>query len=211
MSNLKCNICNETKPVDDFYKDNRMITGYKLQCKVCYNDTRLLKRRTKQGLVYHMYIHQKVHSKRRKHALPTYTKEELYEFAINNKEFNKLFDDWVKSNYDYWLVPTFDRLDNFNSYSFDNFNKWLTLKENNDTFREDVRNGKYISKMTHKKVIQLSLDNIKINKFESMAEASRKTNIIASSISAVCNGKRKTAGGYKWSYENMDDHNKLHE
>lgn len=34
--------------------------------------------------------------------------------------------------------------------------------------------------------------------FESMSDAYRKTGIVFSSISNVCNGKRQTAGGYHW-------------
>lgn len=36
--------------------------------------------------------------------------------------------------------------------------------------------------------------------FESVNEASRKTSIFHYNISMVCNGKRKTAGGYHWKF-----------
>lgn len=36
--------------------------------------------------------------------------------------------------------------------------------------------------------------------YPSTGEASRQTHISQSNISAVCNGKRKTAGGYHWKY-----------
>lgn len=36
--------------------------------------------------------------------------------------------------------------------------------------------------------------------FESVSEAQRKTGIFNNSISNVCNGKRKTAGGYHWKF-----------
>lgn len=39
-----------------------------------------------------------------------------------------------------------------------------------------------------------------IEKFESMIEASKKTNICGMSISKVCRGCRKTAGGFGWKY-----------
>lgn len=52
-----------------------------------------------------------------------------------------------------------------------------------------------------KKVIQLSLNNDVIEKFNSIVEASNKTNIIGSNISRVCNGIRQTAGGFKWKFD----------
>ncbi|MFD2568688.1 NUMOD1 domain-containing DNA-binding protein [Pseudotenacibaculum haliotis] len=39
-----------------------------------------------------------------------------------------------------------------------------------------------------------------IDKFESVASASRITGVLKSSIAKVCRGERKTAGGYKWKY-----------
>lgn len=38
--------------------------------------------------------------------------------------------------------------------------------------------------------------------FESAYDAQRKTGIFPNSISNVCNGKRKTAGGYHWKFYN---------
>ena len=42
------------------------------------------------------------------------------------------------------------------------------------------------------------IDTCKI--YESAAEASRKTGVSASGISACCRGVQKTAGGYRWKY-----------
>jgi len=50
-----------------------------------------------------------------------------------------------------------------------------------------------------KPVLQIK-DGIVINRFDSIKEAGRSTNIIASSISDVCRGKNKTTGGYVWKY-----------
>lgn len=47
--------------------------------------------------------------------------------------------------------------------------------------------------------IQLKNGEI-VNRFAGAAEAERITKINKSSISQVCNGKRKTAGGYEWSF-----------
>ena len=52
-----------------------------------------------------------------------------------------------------------------------------------------------------KRVIMIdTLDNIEFE-YSSIAEASEITGINKSSIAKVCRGERKTAGGFKWSYQ----------
>ena len=53
-----------------------------------------------------------------------------------------------------------------------------------------------------KKVIQLDLNDNVLNVFESIKQAERETGVFATSISACCNGKRKSAGGFKWRKKN---------
>lgn len=52
-----------------------------------------------------------------------------------------------------------------------------------------------------KKVIQLSLDNIEVKEWESAKEIQRVLNIQSSNISDCCNGKQKTAKGFKWKFK----------
>lgn len=47
-------------------------------------------------------------------------------------------------------------------------------------------------------VQQLDLNNNVIAEYYSMADAARATGINSNNISAVCTGKRKTTGGFKW-------------
>ena len=52
-------------------------------------------------------------------------------------------------------------------------------------------------------VLQIDKEtNEVIQEFNSIAEASKKLNIAKSTICKVCNGKGKTAGGFKWKYKN---------
>lgn len=44
------------------------------------------------------------------------------------------------------------------------------------------------------------MTNEVLNNFGSISIASRKTNVSLSSISAVCRGRRITAGGFKWAF-----------
>ena len=69
------------------------------------------------------------------------------------------------------------------------------------TERENAIHGtrtKRVAEKLSQKVIQLDLDDNILNVFKSMRQAERETEIDATSISACCNGKRKSAGGYKW-------------
>lgn len=52
-----------------------------------------------------------------------------------------------------------------------------------------------------KTVIQKNIDGKIINEYKSIKIASEETNIKASAISAVCRCKRKSAGGFIWSYK----------
>lgn len=49
-------------------------------------------------------------------------------------------------------------------------------------------------------VIQLSISGEYINKFYGQKDAERKTGIHSANISYACNGKYKSAGGFKWMY-----------
>ena len=104
--------------------------------------------------------------------------------------------------------------------------EWCTRSENmnNPLTKEKCREmnkGKHRSEETKKKISESGKGRIlseeskkKIGKgngklvycieldkmFESTCEASRELGISQSSISLVCRGKRKTAGGYHWEY-----------
>ena len=69
------------------------------------------------------------------------------------------------------------------------------------TERENAIHGtrtKRVAEKLSQKVIQLDLNDNILNVFKSMRQAERETGIVATSISACCNGKRKSAGRFKW-------------
>ena len=72
--------------------------------------------------------------------------------------------------------------------------EWCTVRENNIHGTRTKRGAEKRSK----KVIQLDLNDNVLNEFESMEQAEQETGIDASSISRCCNGKRKSAGRFKW-------------
>ena len=69
------------------------------------------------------------------------------------------------------------------------------------TVRENLIHGtrtKRAAEKCFKKVIQLDLNDNVLNEFESIKQAGQKTGALARNISSCCNGKRKSAGGFKW-------------
>ena len=56
-------------------------------------------------------------------------------------------------------------------------------------------------KRAGKVILQYDLDNNFIKEYASACEANRQTHICRSCINDCCNGKLKTAGGYKWKYK----------
>ena len=59
-----------------------------------------------------------------------------------------------------------------------------------------------------KRICQISLDSELIKIWDCATDASNELHIDQSSISMVCQGKRKTAGGFVWVHENDYDPNK---
>lgn len=56
----------------------------------------------------------------------------------------------------------------------------------------------------HKVVLQYDINGNFLNKFYGISEASREMGIPIQNISKVCRGKRNSAGGYIWRFENGD-------
>lgn len=79
-------------------------------------------------------------------------------------------------------------------------NRINKTKEINNSYYVGVQNRKKNNSYNIKPVIQYTKDGVEINRFKSLSEASRQTNISDGSISYCCNDKLKTAGGYIWKY-----------
>ena len=162
----------------------------------------LLYRRSKMGLIAGIYNSQKRKSRERLHPEPNYNLQQLRDWALSHPKFHILYNLWVESNYQRQLKPSFDRLDNFKPYTFDNI-QIVTWKDNDDNAHRDMRNGIIKVGSESKSVVQLSLDNKIIDTYHSINEAGRRTGIYRKSIARVCNKlhNAKTAGGYKWKFE----------
>lgn len=98
------------------------------------------------------------------------------------------------------------------------FNKGKIISENvrlkmskSKIGKQSHRKGKKMSETTKakmsasqkKSILQFTLDGILIERFDSALTASINLNLIATHIRACCRGKRKSSGGFKWSYDNL--------
>lgn len=57
------------------------------------------------------------------------SRDEFYEWATNDVVFNKLYNEWVESDYQIKLSPSINRIDNKMGYVVGNV-EWLTHSEN---------------------------------------------------------------------------------
>ena len=143
----------------------------------------------------YIHKHQIRNSKARKHNPPTYSKEWLENWILNQSNFNELYINWCKSGYQTLLIPSVDRKDDDIGYTTDNI-QLMTWGENK---RKNELQKKYgLKKADCKAVIQYDLNMNEISRFHSISEADRQTGIDFRNISAVLNGKRKTTGGFIW-------------
>jgi hypothetical protein len=70
--------------------------------------------------------------------------------------------------------------------------------------KRNFRHDDSWKKILSKPVIQLK-DDIVINEYNSVKEASEKTGVIKQNISSALTGRYKTAGGFQWNYKNNTD------
>lgn len=196
-----CSKCLENKDESEFGKADN-IYGLRAECKVCKSALDLEARRTKHGLVGKIYGGQRSSSKKRGHAMPTYTRKELAEWLYSQELFHRLYDNWKRLDYQKEYVPSVDRKDDFIGYSISNI-QLMTWGENKDKQNNDILNGISTSgTATNVSVVQLDKNDEVIATYRSLHEAKRQTGVNESKICEVAKGRRKTAGGYKWRYEN---------
>ena len=145
-------------------------------------------RKTKKGLITNLYNKLKERNK------VDFTREFLQEFS-QCKKFDRIYTEWVNSNYNKQFKPSLDRISNKTHYTKNNI-QWLTWAEN--------RYKQSMERRCRKGVVYQMIGDKIIKKFISQREAVIKTGISQGNMSEVLNGKRQTAGGYKFIYENPE-------
>jgi len=194
----KCTVCNIKQSLDLFYLKNTGYLGRSAICKSCTKKKELIERRTVRGVVFKAYYHQRDMSKKRGHDLPSYSKEQLLQFALSTNIFHSLYSDWVDSEYSLWLKPSFDRRDDYKPYTLDNL-QITTWGGNNCRSHSDRVNG--INTKNAKTVLQYDSNMNLVNTFYSARNAGRVTGVSQGNISAVCRGEFPKANGFIWRYK----------
>lgn len=195
-----CSMCKETKEYSEFQKNSATNLGISSACKNCLKEYYIKKKRTKLGLISAIYTEQKNSCKDRKHELPKYSKEELIEWALNQPNFNILYNNWVQSGHNKWERPSIDRIDNFKTYSLDNI-QLVTFKENNARSHIDAANGDQLG-VNLIEVEQYDLEGNFIRSYKSMSEASKQTGISVGAICTACNKKESQTELFLWKRAN---------
>jgi hypothetical protein len=151
--------------------------------------------RTKKGVTTRIYNTQVRCSKARNHPKPSYSHKELRDWLFGQDLFHILFDIWVASDYNKNLKPSVDRLKDTVHYTMENI-QLCTWQENSNRRSQREKLGLEIG--DNKKVYQYDKAGIFLNTYHSQIEAERQTGVSNAHISKVCSGTRKTAGGFIW-------------
>ena len=147
-------------------------------------------RKTPKGLLTNSY------GKQKSRRMVEYSLKELHEKFLEDKRFIRLFREWESNNYDLQYKPTIDRINCKKGYTLDNI-QVLSWSENRYKQRMEL-------KLIRAKTVYMIKGETVVEVFKSVSDAVRKTGLSQSNISSCLNKKRKTCGGYKWSYENPE-------
>ena len=184
---MLCKDCKEDKALIMF-ETNRLV------CRTCRGIKKLIVSRTKEGLANKIWAGQYQRSKRFDYELG-YSARQLTKYLLGLTLYHTLYAAWEQANYDKWLIPSIDRIDNYKGYTFDNINL-MTWRQNKDKFHSDRKNG--ISPKAVQPVAQVTKEGNILSVYHSSREAERKTGIDHSSILRVCEGKQHLAVGTNW-------------
>jgi len=195
-----CRKCLSSKNVDEFGKNKDGKLGLHSNCLECQRISAKKYRRTKGGLLVGLYKGMKSASKKRNHPLPSFTKEDFILWVERDDNFDKLYSDWVVSDFNKNKKPSIDRKDNYKPYSFSNIQLTIWVL-NSKSFDEDRKDGRYL--YSNKPVLQYDLNKKLIKEHYSISSAGREIMVSTSQIIKVCKKKGKTAGGFIWEYKTV--------
>ena len=142
-------------------------------------------RKTKRGVLCNIYNGQK----ERRPVL--YYLEDLISKFIDDKKFNRLFNEWVKSGYVKNRKPSIDRINFKKDYTIDNI-EVKTWEDNRYKQRMEIKliNGKRVGAFK---------DSVLIKEFINQRIAADWAGCFQASISSACR-KNKIINGYEWKF-----------
>ena len=106
---------------------------------------------------------------------------------ISETEILKLM---IQDNYKDLKNPTINRKNNDGNYCFDNC----------EFIEEGLNSAERNTRVLSKAILQFDLDNNYIQEFSSLTTAAKIIKISRAAICSALKGRTKTAGGFKWSY-----------
>ena len=148
-------------------------------------------RKTAKGVLTNMYQHMKNRNN------VYFSLDEFHKRFLNDKKFIRIYNDWIKNNYNKQFKPSLDRIDNKREYTTEN-TQMLSWAENR--FKQSKLDGK---KGRMPRVIQMKGSKI-VKIFQSQRHCVNELGIAQGNLSSVLNGKRKLVNGYSFIYENKD-------
>lgn len=75
---------------------------------------------------------------------------------------------------------------------------------NETDYKRDLHNLKYNSWNCYKRpVVQYDKNGTRLKQYDSVSEAAKTVGVKVGNISKCCNGKGKSAGGFKWLYADV--------
>ena len=200
---MLCSKCQTNKPETEFCINNANPSGLDYFCKDC---KKILKQdfyRTKRGVIVTIYDSQKSSSKRRHHPVPSYSLNQLYEWVSNQEIFHTLYDIWVETNYNKMDKPSIDRLEDDKPYTFENI-QIVSYEENHAKATYNREQGITTQGSVCKPVRQYTLTGAFIQEFVSASQATKflpDLKLNRQNIQKVCNGERKSCGGFIWKFK----------
>lgn len=165
--------------------------------------------RTIEGLSRKIYFHQLRNCNHRGHEYPTYTQEELCNWMKEPARY-LIFCVWRDSDYDATLIPSVDRIDNTQSYTFENI-ELVTWAENMRRAQAGIRNktlpNSGLLNGGHKAVVSYNLKGERVSEYISVSEAARCLNVPHQFISRACSTKFTYYNNLFWTYKE-DEHDR---
>lgn len=199
-----CLRCQQALPLDAFHSriHTSKYTGeparhYTSYCRNCNKQNSKEFRQTRVGLFSLIYSGQVGSSKRRGHPPPDYTKEELIDWITQQPNFEQIYTAWENADFDRWLKPSPDRLDETLPYTLGNL-QLITWGENAQSFKQK----KVDTGVGDCKPVAQYLDGVVVRTYHSIQEAARQTGAAAGNIIRCCRGEYATSKGFVWRYAN---------
>lgn len=148
-------------------------------------------RKTRRGLITNLF------NKMKSRNDVEFDLEYLHSFS-QCKRFNRLFNEWVKSNFQKLKKPTIDRINRKYGYLKNNI-QWLTWEENRYKQNMERRNRSL-------PVAEILDDGSVINVYKSQRDFVLKKSLHQSSVSEVLTGKRNHVRGFTFKYISIKEY-----